>query len=717
MPASDLDNNPFTLLRVTPRATREEIADAYEDLAAEGEIEEAALLAAQQALMASRPRLAAELSWLTGLAPARAKELLHQKSLALEDIAKLPPLPASNLIAARLSQSAAEALPDLLLALIAAHRELSPARLAEIVNAERQSSGFPQAPLDLVASAYEALREQQIAAALAALKDHESPGLLLERTIQPFLDRRDHALDFLEQLIEAFDRSHEASYARIDAEIASQEEKLRLVHDSEGALDDIDRLLVEWDDLSQPRQLLFQAKGLDEPRSLAIYRRLRDLAIDLANEHEALTSAKRISQALHRTFPELPGALPQLNADLETLEGLIKGQEEAIHAQPFIELFGPFIENPAVIAESLRKHGFDSTSGGSAGKLFNAYKKLLGEAPTPSARDIGYRAANVFAVIIVNKAGDRKAAEYVLEALLSLTPSPSPELRAEIKANLAANDQAKLYASLEAAMKAGNPDEVRKICDHLLANETDPETIESLQQIRTASIARAESAASTRRFWRWAAAIIVIGVIGFAYFDGNKKPQHRPSSTPTATNFSPSNAGAYEETRPPPHGETFVYTLSQLRYCEFNFARIEAMRPHVKSDAQNAHFNKKVADFNAVCANGQYYTDDQKRISRELAAQSSRLEVEARREIEAVSTNPSASRTIDLSRDLLNTAERTQARRIQQRLFDLGFYAGSIDGIWGQKSRDALNVFKLSRSMPANGAWDISTQRALFRDR
>ena len=57
------------------------------------------------------------------------------------------------------------------------------------------------------------------------------------------------------------------------------------------------------------------------------------------------------------------------------------------------------------------------------------------------------------------------------------------------------------------------------------------------------------------------------------------------------------------------------------------------------------------------------------------------------------------------------------ARRVQQRLIDLGFLSGAADGIWGQGSRRALREFKAANGIGEGDTWDESTEERLLRVR
>jgi hypothetical protein len=50
---------------------------------------------------------------------------------------------------------------------------------------------------------------------------------------------------------------------------------------------------------------------------------------------------------------------------------------------------------------------------------------------------------------------------------------------------------------------------------------------------------------------------------------------------------------------------------------------------------------------------------------------------------------------------------------IQTRLRDLGYYAGSINGVWGPASRRALLDFKTINGLPESDRWDLETEQAV----
>jgi hypothetical protein len=66
---------------------------------------------------------------------------------------------------------------------------------------------------------------------------------------------------------------------------------------------------------------------------------------------------------------------------------------------------------------------------------------------------------------------------------------------------------------------------------------------------------------------------------------------------------------------------------------------------------------------------------------------------------------------------LLDLREIENAKRVQQRLIDLGFLFGAADGSWGQRSRRGLQEFRATNGIGEGDTWDEATQERLLRAR
>ena len=55
----------------------------------------------------------------------------------------------------------------------------------------------------------------------------------------------------------------------------------------------------------------------------------------------------------------------------------------------------------------------------------------------------------------------------------------------------------------------------------------------------------------------------------------------------------------------------------------------------------------------------------------------------------------------------------TVIRQVQSKLKILGYYSGSVDGVMGPMTRDAIDVYKIAKGIPRGGYLDIGTLNAL----
>lgn len=61
-------------------------------------------------------------------------------------------------------------------------------------------------------------------------------------------------------------------------------------------------------------------------------------------------------------------------------------------------------------------------------------------------------------------------------------------------------------------------------------------------------------------------------------------------------------------------------------------------------------------------------------------------------------------------------ANAEQVRQVQQKLNDMGYHAGSVDGVLGPQTESALRQFQQARTLDATGHIDSKTLAALNRE-
>lgn len=80
----------------------------------------------------------------------------------------------------------------------------------------------------------------------------------------------------------------------------------------------------------------------------------------------------------------------------------------------------------------------------------------------------------------------------------------------------------------------------------------------------------------------------------------------------------------------------------------------------------------------------------------------------------AVGNPPPAAETARTMPPPNEALEMNAAGRVQKRLAELGYLTGSVDGVWGPRSRQALRDFKLTNNLPPDETLDARTRTALF---
>jgi peptidoglycan hydrolase-like protein with peptidoglycan-binding domain len=78
---------------------------------------------------------------------------------------------------------------------------------------------------------------------------------------------------------------------------------------------------------------------------------------------------------------------------------------------------------------------------------------------------------------------------------------------------------------------------------------------------------------------------------------------------------------------------------------------------------------------------------------------------------EPVDANPAGTQAPPPTLDPTAIAD---AKRVQQRLVELGFLTGTPDGVWGTKSRRALQDFRIAHGLGKDDGWDERTEREMF---
>lgn len=206
---------------------------------------------------------------------------------------------------------------------------------------------------------------------------------------------------------------------------------------------------------------------------------------------------------------------------------------------------------------------------------------------------------------------------------------------------------------------------------------------------------------------------VVIGLIWLANQSDNNRPSRSTyspgSSTSTAPASQPSISQPQVPSRPseskPSVGRNNVLSIAEIRYCLAEKIRLDAAETVLNnySDSDVDRFNAYVNDYNSRCGEFRYRQGALESARRDVNPYSSQLQAEGRgRFVRSPATTARAPVTTPSSKPSRPTPDAT-VLAIQRRLNELGYNAGTPDGLFGNKTRAAIQAFQRDNGIAADG--------------
>jgi hypothetical protein len=736
----DLLSNPFAVLGITPRDDASAITIAYEDALDEAKLDEHELLSAQQSLMASRPRLAAELGWLTGAAPKVAADICSkiagQIPISAQDTATLPPVSVANVCSACLGYLSRAEFPNIAFALADSYQNIKLAAVINLINAERQVAGFATVEQNLVQSELKNLRQEHVQAMVSGATKFDDAGHLMTAIAEYGIERSGGVLEFIGEVVEAFDRWTAPHLHEIDEQIDRSISQLRDDPSLEAPLGEIETHLENWDSFNQAQQLIFEAKNLDEPRSRAIYDKLRELTIWMANEHEEHNSARRISQALLETFPELPTVIHQVGQDIEALDDLLESSKHVNAIAPLAEVVERAKNRKRETAAGILKGNFAEGRSNLVGELWKKFDEAVRQTTGSEFEDFPWKILRSLAVDLHNELSATRAALKLIRALLEHRVSPSDEERFELQA-----DESSLREMLGEPARPVR----RRQPKSTAANSSRKRTDAKSRNASAASSGATPKTKNRRRKIGWGIAAAIVGIIIVAAVSNNDDASRHSSmggksgSNPTYSNGNNSQRDPNRDTkksvqienglssdRPAAGNDERVLSKNEIRYCVYHGERLGGMEAYLTqeearrnlSDSEITIYNSLVDDFNARCSAYRYRGRTNESVMAELPARRVELRNDGRDLLDSLlshgRTRTVAGPLVSQGNYLLDPSQSADARILQRQLQRREVYSGKIDGVFGSQSRTALMQYQSVMGLTATGNLDRQTQKLLF---
>lgn len=610
----DLTSNAFHVLKAGYGSNRSDISELVEDADFDEVFEPQKIQRAQQSLLAPNARLEQEISWLPELSQAQTSNVLSlinsgDLEALIESSRHAPELAQANILAH--FSGTGNVNDSLFHSLVAAWDEIDQATILTFVNENRLSAEFPGVEAHQMRDALKDLEKLHARAAAFGIWTLDRPGEVMDRIVEAELKRHPSS-SFLEQFVRHYDTLSEPDLVRISDEIdkvISNAEKDSV--DLSALVTEASDLLVRWDDVNQPVQVYEQHQGHEEGRSKRIYEKLRSLCLDLANNRNEFTEARRLSEALLRTFPELESVAEVLKGDVEALESL--DNQQKLHKE-----FEPLIDACEAAKTQLPTP---------VSKVLAAFKATASKASDSS---IAFTIVRDLALHINNECSDPETAFKLVDGMLTFAGArPAEELGKTLE-----DERVVLHRNWkmkELDKNAGNFSAMSQTVEDLLRYASGSERAE-LQKLKS----KIERKRLGKKL-KWGVYASIAAVIGFFVIaDEMDRPSSRSTYQPPAPRVAtPTPAPAIApaaavETRPPV-GQGLTLNRSQIRYCVFQGQRLETIRTLANTNYQIDRFNGLIDDFNTRCSSYRYRSGDLSSIQREAREKATELRADARR--------------------------------------------------------------------------------------
>lgn len=326
---SSLHRNPFAVLGVTVRDDRRTIVEQAEQQSLFHDADECQR--ARSMLINPKNRVTAEMAWLPGVSPEHVNRLLENllaNTMSVRKERNIPSLAHCNLMAAAFdaisSDCSAEYLAEFILEFATQVDECDLEQIAEQIKDDRVWSGFSSIiNSDLIESEFferKRIYNNVIKDALNRLPSDILLDSLAISVRYATAEGNVAAPELINDLLNSYDIEIQSVLEKEDANIqqilSTIREQIPVGEESLFPLiNSLERLVKNWNKLTQPIQLNAKARGLEHEKSSELAWSLRNLSLELYNEHDMLHAATRMTAISRQAFFELPEFLEKIIED------------------------------------------------------------------------------------------------------------------------------------------------------------------------------------------------------------------------------------------------------------------------------------------------------------------------------------------------------------------------------------------------------------------
>jgi len=331
----DLFENPFYILRATPRDNRQRIVELAEERSLV--LDPDVCNKARADLLHPIKRIAAEVGWFPGTSPERLNnhlQLVESSNAYGIDELNVSDLVKANLIAAgftRISQLASEDVIEWSIKLAKVNEDVIAQEIIEDLNNDRIASGFPEVT-DAAVVEQELVRRKEhfrhiLTESLNSLESQELVRVvtsIVEKMTDGGSKRAPALIDDLVEYYEVLAQEFlESEKSNIEAIITNITHVLNNKV-SDTTLDNLISKLIDtaknWDMVAQPIQVSTLSRGLDHNESHSVAGMIRNLTVLMYNDYGKLDQTQRLTGMLIEVFAEVDPLAELLTKDKEILE-------------------------------------------------------------------------------------------------------------------------------------------------------------------------------------------------------------------------------------------------------------------------------------------------------------------------------------------------------------------------------------------------------------
>ena len=647
----DLNDNPFAVLDVTPRTTRQEIHDAVEEatLDADGVQAERKIDLSRQALIAPNERLRAELTYLLEMRPAEARSALRSTSERewLEVANSTIGVARTNALVQSVVASCS--FDDGFKAfryMFEAWDEVDDSEVTARINESRLLAGIAEATLRDVRRGLSELRKNQAKRTVQHLyADSRFPRLLSGLILETLIPAGKVGEKFPAAVLAAYSTKIGGVLASAGDRAVAELQKFVADATTE-AFGNFKQELEQWDELAQPIQLVSEAKGVDDAHSKELYVRVRQSALNLANDKDRHHDALKVTNLAAEIFAELPWSVEAIQKDTEDLNNIIlnKGRERIL--EPLASALNKARNDLSKLSRQLLMHGFTENSPEPVGEIWRGYVGILDPDVELEVRDLGAGMMRSLSIELFNDRSDALQAKMLNSQLLADRDWFSPEVRKRLVED---EDQLAINLHFQHLNEAtANEDWLRakQICGELI--EISPASeIAQLRQLERGLDEKLRSRTRGRVIGGGIAAVVLGAIVLNANESSTYEADYNYSSDAALADTVeiPANEMAMEWDTPAvgdvaesltetaeiaPSAYSYgALSLPQIRYCVRQSERLDLARSLAGDLVQQSRFNSAIDDYNSRCGSFSYDEADMRVAQAEIVGMQPALAADA----------------------------------------------------------------------------------------